>query len=1790
MKTQKQSKKRALTTRSVRRTHQYLRSYAWRTVHFATLLLSLLAFTTSSIADTLTIHPLSTASNAGAWTITTPATDLDANDGDATAATKCCSGPTLKFYMDMDDPAGLAGATINSITTNAVVRCSAAGVLTTKVGYMTDGATTVWTGAAACGTAYATVTGGPYTLDSAGGALDLTDLNNIQVAVDRVGTGPTNMLVTELYVTIDYTPAAGPTTTLATGTDPGNSTIAPGGAATNAGAFSFQTSSGTDVITDATVTLAAGTSGGLSLVEITSADGATVYGSASNPASDTPVVTLSTNTLTATTTLTEYRIRVTPKSHANMPAPAGSSYAVTARISAFTGTNTQAGSDTAGTTITVDNLSTGNVTAATATASSGQVALAWTNPADADKHSIIVLRRTGGVVGDTPVEGTTYVVNDTIGSSTVACVVASPGTSCNDSGLSNGTAYYYKIFVKDTNGNYSATGVVPTGSPATPGPRICVPSMFDASCNSSQTTLALAITAATSGVSDIYVQAGTYSENINYGGKNITILSASGAATTTIRGSGANNPVVTFSTSETSAAVLNGFTIDNQSAANTLTRGIYVSGAAPTIQNTIITGNLLSAAATEGGAGVYINNSSPTFTSVTIKANNAPSPSNGCGIYIKGAAGGATISGSTIGGTAAGDGNLCSGGSGGGIYYTGSTTGTLSISGSNIQYNQGNSNGGGIFATTITNQITVTSTTIRNNFTSTTADGGGVYVMSSTPISLDGVTINNNAARSGSGILVFNGADVTMTNNTVIDNNDTNNCAGGGDGGGIYATSAGSTVTMTGGSITNNSGRWGGGIYVTSSADVALTGVTINSNSSSCANPGGGIHANGGTLTADRVKIRGNSASNGGGVYLVTPAVVTIRNSDITGNTATADGGGAMTFSSPSTLNIYNSTVAGNYAGGATGGGGIRNTAGTLNITNGIVYGNTSAGAAGISTAGTTTITYSSYQAISGACTGCTNNRTVGENPLFVTLAQAGAGTPTTAGDFHLQGSSPVINQGTNNALTPDIDGDARPLNGAYEMGSDERAGLTISGTLYSDEGTTVIATGPTVRLVANGVSIGTAVANGSGVYSITGGVSAGDAILVYIDSAGATLGTTVTVSDGTNLSGLNIYQNRVITRHDNSGSLTNALMSTAKGAYVDTDILYSVSGGNLTANGANTELFVWAGHTFASGGTITTTHMDINGTLDAAANAINVAGNWDATGGVFTSTGTVTFNAASGTATITPGGVDADHDFQNIVFNDAAGTATFQLGGAIDVDGDFTVTDGIFDTTAASSYAVTVAGTLSDSANGRFKANASTITVGGDVSLNANNDATESTDWNSASLVMNGAASQLTYTSLNAAWNNGFNNLSAGVAGVTDTINSSLAIQNDLTIGTGGLTGAVTLYMRGSADVLFFDAASTLTLTNLMFLANAVNFPTLANGYNTDVTLGGVGPQTVTQTGAVTLSSGKHLKINGDGVTTRSNSLNTGGFALTVGGDLIIGAGVDTGAKGLTANNSTITVTGNFTVNTGTNTFTAGTSTVVLNGTNQTITGSTTFNNLTKSVATARTLTFAAGSTTTVNGIATLNGASGQLLSLASSSPGTRWNFTLGAASTKAISYVSVTDSDASGSDASKKPVSPTNSTDGGNNVSWFPMPSLTFLKTVTVTSDPVNGATNPKYIPGAEVLYTLRVTNSGAGTVDNNTLVITDPIPANTELFTGNLSGGAPFVYTNGTPTSGLSCAFTALNNFADCMDFSDDSGATWAYVPNGSFDPAVTHIRFSLSGTMNGTGGGNPYFDLNFRVRVK
>ncbi|MFI5315424.1 MAG: choice-of-anchor X domain-containing protein [Myxococcota bacterium] len=154
----------------------------------------------------------------------------------------------------------------------------------------------------------------------------------------------------------------------------------------------------------------------------------------------------------------------------------------------------------------------------------------------------------------------------------------------------------------------------------------------------------------------------------------------------------------------------------------------------------------------------------------------------------------------------------------------------------------------------------------------------------------------------------------------------------------------------------------------------------------------------------------------------------------------------------------------------------------------------------------------------------------------------------------------------------------------------------------------------------------------------------------------------------------------------------------------------------------------------------------------------------------------------------------------------------------------------------------------------------------------------------------------------------------------------------------------------------------------------------------------------------------------------------------------------------------------------------------------------------------------------------------------------------------------------------------------------------NLVIVKSVSTVSDPVDGVTNPKSIPGAIKQYTITVTNQGTGTSDNNTIKLTDAIPAQGELVVTNIggAGSGPVLFTQGAPTSGLTYTFTSLASGADSLDFSNNGGATWTYTPtanaNGT-DPAVTNIRISPTGSFAGKSGVTaPSFTLQFRMRVK
>jgi len=97
-------------------------------------------------------------------------------------------------------------------------------------------------------------------------------------------------------------------------------------------------------------------------------------------------------------------------------------------------------------------------------------------------------------------------------------------------------------------------------------------------------------------------------------------------------------------------------------------------------------------------------------------------------------------------------------------------------------------------------------------------------------------------------------------------------------------------------------------------------------------------------------------------------------------------------------------------------------------------------------------------------------------------------------------------------------------------------------------------------------------------------------------------------------------------------------------------------------------------------------------------------------------------------------------------------------------------------------------------------------------------------------------------------------------------------------------------------------------------------------------------------------------------------------------------------------------------------------------------------------------------------------------------------------------------------------------------------PVANLAIAKTSSIVSDPVNGTTNPKAIPGATMLYCILVTNNGSATA--TAINITDALPGMTSFVPGSLR-------------SGTSCATatTIEDDNASGADESDPFGASIA-----------------------------------------
>ena len=124
----------------------------------------------------------------------------------------------------------------------------------------------------------------------------------------------------------------------------------------------------------------------------------------------------------------------------------------------------------------------------------------------------------------------------------------------------------------------------------------------------------------------VIVSPGTYEENLNFRGKQITVRSEQPdnqviVDATILVGKEYDRPVVTFSSGETRLAVLEGFTIlGDLQRVGSYGSAIYVNTASPTIRKNVISNN----AAAFAGGGIYLFESRALIVDNTISANQAP--------------------------------------------------------------------------------------------------------------------------------------------------------------------------------------------------------------------------------------------------------------------------------------------------------------------------------------------------------------------------------------------------------------------------------------------------------------------------------------------------------------------------------------------------------------------------------------------------------------------------------------------------------------------------------------------------------------------------------------------------------------------------------------------------------------------------------------------------------------------------------------------------------------------------------------------------------------------------------------------------------------------------------------------------------------------------------------------------------------------------------------------------------------------------------------------------------------
>lgn len=347
------------------------------------------------------------------------------------------------------------------------------------------------------------------------------------------------------------------------------------------------------------------------------------------------------------------------------------------------------------------------------------------------------------------------------------------------------------------------------------------------------------------------------------------------------------------------------------------------------------------------------------------------------------------------------------------------------------------------------------------NFSGELDCGGGVYVVNS-QIKLSNSIIRNNMGSSGlssrycegGGIFLYETLVGSELNQVTVQGNQCPTTAGYGIGGGILVDSSLGALSIVNSSIQNNiSHNDGGGLYLFHPGElVQITDTSFIGNTASN-DQGGGMFAkismpqsSGTALVMDRVRLDQNAGQSGTAIYLAhegtDPSRVEINNLLLTRNHSSLTGPTASLIKTESFFNfnvvLRQLTVASDNSCGS-----FLEAYAAINmgfvvyvqVQNALIdsvpiafYGNNTSSAGVLNLEFSNTLIHNVptlTQGHDGAGVKLVGTNTRTADPLLDTT-------------YHLKSGSPAINNGMVTNVSTDIDGDPRPVGGAYDIGADE--------------------------------------------------------------------------------------------------------------------------------------------------------------------------------------------------------------------------------------------------------------------------------------------------------------------------------------------------------------------------------------------------------------------------------------------------------------------------------------------------------------------------------------------------------------------------------------------------------------------------------------------------------------------------------------------------------------------------------------------------------------------------------